>query len=239
MTIDPKKWVDSLPNSNIKYFDENGKLNSDKWINTLATLPKKNNSTKKYSLVITLFVIGVIIVSVIKNETRYLQKEIHTLKVLINDIKLDLHQSVLDHEVITSPANVSRLAKEYLDSDFSPFKRSQIRQLNEESVILTKLGKKKNFDEINGLKKKIKYQVAKKIKEKKLELKKLEEIYSNPKNLPDEVKSQVAKKIDKTKNSLKKLYSSPEEVLTSDRIQRWAVVQVVKVFLGIPVIPGK
>jgi len=38
---------------------------------------------------------------------------------------------------------------------------------------------------------------------------------------------------------LKNLYEKPQEVVTLERVQRWAAVQVAKVFLGIPVIPGK
>ena len=35
------------------------------------------------------------------------------------------------------------------------------------------------------------------------------------------------------------LYSSPQEVITLEKAQKWAAVQVVKVFLGMPIIPGK
>ena len=42
----------------------------------------KDNSIQKYSLVTILFVIGLIFVSVIKNETRNLQKEIDKLEAI-------------------------------------------------------------------------------------------------------------------------------------------------------------
>ena len=50
---------------------------------------------------------------------------------------------------------------------------------------------------------------------------------------------QVAKKIKKKKTELKKLYSSPKEVITLEKAQKWVAVQFVKVFLGMPIIPGK
>ena len=67
----------------------------------------------------------------------------------------------------------------------------------------------------------------------------MEELYKNPKKIPTEVKSKIAMKIEKTKNQLKELYNSPGEIITEDKVQRWAAIQVFKAFLGIPVIPGK
>ena len=71
-------------------------------------------------------VCGLLFVSVVKNETRNLQKEINNLETSINLIKFNLDQAFLDNEVITSPENISRLAKEYLNINFISYKRSQI-----------------------------------------------------------------------------------------------------------------
>ena len=38
---------------------------------------------------------------------------------------------------------------------------------------------------------------------------------------------------------LKKLYEDPVDTIGTVRIQRWAAVQVIKAFLGMPIIPGK
>ena len=57
--------------------------------------------------------------------------------------------------------------------------------------------------------------------------------------LSGELKSQVAKKIKEKKIELKNLYSHPRETITLQKAQKWVAVQVVKVFLGMPVIPGK
>ena len=50
---------------------------------------------------------------------------------------------------------------------------------------------------------------------------------------------QVAKKIEEKKIELKNLYSHPRETITLQKAQKWAAIQFVKVFLGMPVIPGK
>ena len=73
----------------------------------------------------------------------------------------------------------------------------------------------------------------------KTELKKLQELYSNPKSIPSEIKTQVAKQIEEKKIGLKNIYRSPKDAITLEKIQRWGVVQVVKVFLGMPMIPGR
>ena len=85
----------------------------------------------------------------------------------------------------------------------------------------------------------MKVQVLKKIQEKKTELKKLQEIYSNPKTLPTEVKMSLARQISEKKKEIRNIYDSPGEFFTLERVRRWGAVQVVKLFLGIPVVPGK
>ena len=49
----------------------------------------------------------------------------------------------------------------------------------------------------------------------------------------------MAKQIEKKKFELKSLYESPKEVITLQRIGKWGAVQMVKVVLGMPVIPGR
>ena len=232
MSMDPNKWVNTLPNSFDANKEEKSQLNPNIWVNTLPKL-NSNKTYKKYFLSIFIFIIGLISVSIIKNETRILQKEINALQASINSIKFDLHQSTLDYEVITSPENISKLAKEYLDSDFSYYKQSQLKDLNEksDSKILTE--KKQKLTE------EMKLKLAKKVKETKTELKKLQEIYSKPENIPKEVKIQIETKIKETKKELKQLYSDPKGAINKGKAQQWVVVQIVKAFLGIPMIPGR
>ena len=140
----------------------------------------------------------------------------------------------MDNEVITSPENISLLAKEYLNIDFISYKKSQIRQLDGDTTIISKLNKKNN-----NLSTKIKSGIAKTIEKKKTEIKKLQDLYSKPESIPSEIKKHVAKKIEEKKVELKNLYTSPKKTINLEKARKWAVVQVVKVFLGIPVVPGK
>ena len=236
--INNDKWINSLPNVNVKVDEESFQIDHDKWVNTI---PKKNtfNSVKKYTFMTIVFVFGLFLVSVVKNETRNLEKEINYLKASISSIEFNLDQAILDNEVIISPENLSTLAKEYLNNDFIYYKKSQIKNLDDDKKILKKLSKKNNIKVLNNLPENVKKNVKKRIKKKKKEIAKLQELYNDPISIPDEVKTRVAKQIEKKKFELKSLYESPKEVITLQKIGKWGAVQMVKVALGMPVIPGR
>ena len=270
MSMDPNRWVNTIPFIGAKSNQKNYKLDSNKWINTL---PRKDNNTlilsnvvisnpksgsgTKYFLTIIVFVMGLILVSAIKNGTRNLQKEINNLEASVNVIKFNLDQAILDNEVITSPDNISLLAKEYLNIDLVSYKKSQIKKLRDENekftkVIKIKIDENEKFTKVNKIKKEkinkkkiknlsdnIKTQVAKRIEIKKTEMRKLQELYYNPKSIPKEIKTQVAVQIEEKKNEIRNIYSAPKDIFTLERVGKWSVIQVVKLFLGMPVIPGR
>ena len=244
--INQDKWIDSLLKTNIKFNEETNQIDHYRWINTISkkktyNTVRKYSSVKKFTLMTVLFVCGLLFVSALKNGTRNLEKEISNLTASVKAIKFNLDQAILDNEVITSPENISRLAKEYLDTDFISYKKSQIRQLNEDKEIVTenkeivtKLDKKNN-----NLSTKIKSVITKKIEKKKTEIRKLQELYSKPELIPGEVKTQIASKIEKKKTELQNLYKSPKKTITLEKARKWLVVQIAKLFLGIPIVPGK
>ncbi len=236
MNTDPNKWTSTLPVSNTLANDEKYMLDGNRWV---KTIPKKNlvSTRQKYSILATVFILGLFVVSTIKNETRELQKEISNLTASVNKLKFNIHQSTVEHEFLTSPENISFLAKKYLEYDFSSYKSSQIGTLNgtkkikgESEIAKTKSEKIKNT---------VKLETIKIVKKKKEELKKLQELYSKPDELPDVIKIRIAKKIEKTKNDIQTLYSNPEKAIDVSKMQKWAGIQIVKVFLGIPIVPGR
>jgi len=231
--INEDKWINSLPKTNIKFSGEVNQIDHEKWI---STIPKKKtySAVSKYTLMTFLFVCGLLFVSVVKNGTRNLEKEINNLRASVNVVKFNLDQAILDNEVINSPENISHLAKKYLDKDFTSYKKSQIRQLNKDTKTNFKINKKET-----NLSTKIKLEITQKIENKKTEIRKLQELYSKPGELPGAIKTQVAMKIEKKKIELKNIYSEPKDIFTLERVGRWTVVQVVKLFLGMPIIPGR
>ena len=193
--IDHGRWIGTLPVIKNKDSDHNTfSTNPDKWTNTIPK-QKTKNGIKKFSLTLVLFVIGLILVSTIKNKTRNLQKEIYDLKASISDLGADLHKATLDYEVITSPENISQLAEKYLETELVYYKKSQIKKLNEQTENPTLLDITKD----SKPKSKIKLKVAQKIEEKKIALQKLKELYKQPEKIPDEIKISLARKIEEKK----------------------------------------
>ena len=246
--INQDRWINSLPQINSKMDAGGNELDNSRWVNTIPkknTYPKKStyNFLKRYSLMTILFVCGLLLVSAVKNETRNLQQAINKLQASINIIKFNLDQGILDNEVITSPENISKLAKEYLDIDFTSYKKSQIKNLSDRNQNYIKVSKiqikQTNNNKIKNLSANVKSRVQNKIEKKKTEIRKLQELYQDPESIPDEIKTQVAKKIKEKKIKLNNIYRSPKDVFTLDRISRWGIVQVVKVFFGLPVVPGR
>ena len=246
--INQDKWIDSLLKTNIKFNEETNQIDHYRWINTISkkrtyNAVRKYSAVRKYTLMTVLFVCGLLFVSALKNGTRNLEKEINNLRASVNVIKFNLNQTILDNEVITSPENISRLAKEYLNIDLVSYKKSQIKKLRDENEKFTKVNKIKkekiNKKKIKNLSDSIKTQVAKRIEIKKTEMRKLQELYYNPKSIPKEIKTQVAVQIEEKKNEIRNIYNAPKDIFTLERVGRWSVVQVVKLFLGMPIIPGR
>ena len=232
--INQKKWISSLPKINSKYDEEVVQVDHSRWTNTIPIKSTYNNVGWKYSLVMVLFVCGLLFVSTVKNKTRNIEKEINNLKASNKLIQFNLNQAILDNEVITSPENIFQLAEEHLESNLVSYKKSQIRELNEDTEAISKLNKKDK-----NLSSKIKSVITKKIAKKKTEIRKLQELYSKPEKLPGEIRIQIVKRIETKKNELKELSSDPFSLIKSQKTQKWVGLQIVKAFLGIPIVPGR
>ena len=215
--IDNNRWVGTLPfaktlESNQQQYD----AEPNKWIDTIPK-PKKNSkkSIKNFSFTLILFVIGLVLVSTIKNKTRNLQKEINNLQASINLLESDLDKTTLDFEVISSPENIKKLAQKYLEVDLIHYKKSQIKNLSETNEVINK----SNITQLKKSEDESKLKVTKKLKEK--------------------VKIKIASNIKNKMIGQKKLYENPIDKTNLKKIKRWGTIQIVKVFLGIPVVPGR
>ena len=167
-------------------FQANNK--DDKIIYDISNNLQKTSSAPKYPILMILFVIGIVSVSIIKNETRSLQKEINSLQTSIKTLKNNLAQEKLDYEAITSPENISLLAREFLDENFSPYKKKQIKNINDKFEKNKKPKITKDLEEKDSIKNKIIVAKRKVVNDKIATMQKIKEIYEEPKKIPSEVK---------------------------------------------------
>ncbi len=230
--INKEKSLNSIYKKNDEFNLEKIEIDSKKWIDTIPSKSRYYSITK-YLFALVLFIASLLPISVVKNQTRKIEKEINILTVSNDKIQFSLKQAILDNEVLSSPENIALLASKHLNSSFVVYKKSQIKNLNE-----------KNEENISNknLSNDIKKKVNKKIKKTKVEIAKLKELYSTPEAIPKELKSTLARRIESKKTELKNLYNSydtPIEMLTSPKAQKWASIQLVKLFLGFPTIPGR
>lgn len=226
--INTKKWLETINRKENKLDSEIKQIDSKKWTDTI---PEKNtyNSITKYSFLAVAFITSLLLISVVKNETRKLEKEINILTASTKKLKFNLSQAILDYEVLASPENISLLADEYLENSFVVYKRSQIIRLTEKETAILNSEKAKLPNDIKS-------KLRKKFNSTKVEIQKIKELYSNPKTIPSDIKSKIAKKIENKKVTLNNLYKNPRETITPEKIQRWASIQLVKIFLGFPTI---
>jgi cell division protein FtsL len=194
------------------------------WINEISYTDKvqenhlsndqKVSSRQKYFITAIFFTIGLVLVSIVKNETRELQAEINKLLTKKNNLELELYRANLDHEVITSPKNISSLANEYLDKNFNSYKKSQIKNLS----------KKFTYVKI--------FEMEETKSESKKKLGGSQKLYLG-------LKVKIEKKIDTAKDEIKEIYQDPKNAIKSKKKQNWAIFQLAKIFLGVPVVPGR
>jgi len=231
------KWINLLPKLNKNVSTTKNKLDHN---NEVEVIPKKEtyNAGIKYSLTTILFICGLLFVSIVKNETRNLQKKINNLETSINLINFDLDQTILDNEVIQSPENISLLAKEHLSINLKAYKRFQIINSNFNQYSIEDKNEA-NIKKSKSLQSGIKNQIAKQIEIKKTKAREIKQFYSNPEMIPVKIKTKISLSVEKKKSEIKDIINNPSDVFTIKKVAKSIAIQVVKVFLGMPVVPGR
>ena len=82
-------------------------------------------------IIVMILAIGLIFTSFIKNKTRLLEKELVNLNIDIDKLNLEINDTSIDYQYLTTPKSISYLANQFLDDDFSYYKKSQIIKLSE------------------------------------------------------------------------------------------------------------
>lgn len=235
--LNNSKWVNLLPKPNKNSSEANNIQNQH---SELKIIPEKkiNNSGNKYYLITIIFICGLLLVSMVKNATRNLQKKINNLETSINLINFDLDQAVLDNQVIKSPENISLLAKEHLSVNLKAYKRFQIINPNLNQFPIEQK-EEVNIKKSKSLQSGIKKQVAKQIEINKTKVFEIQKFYSNPEMIPMKIKTKISLSVEEKKSEIKDIINKPHDVFTLKKVGKWSAIQVVKLFLGMPVVPGK
>ena len=161
----------------------------------------------KNILILTTLIFGLIFTSLIKNKTRSLEKKLAKLNNEIIILNSNLEEATLDLEYLTTPKNISLLARNFLEEDFTYYKNIQIYDsINEIDKILhsEKLEKHYPFDKLA------------------LEKKSNKNLYF--------IRSSDIKRLSITEEK-------KEKTINQKKIQRWAGIQVIKAILGFPMLP--
>ena len=82
----------------------------------------------KIRIIITIFTFSILIgvTSIIKTQTRVIEKKIYKVDTKILKIKKDLHETQLDYFYLSSPSNISKKIRELSITEYHPMDFSRI-----------------------------------------------------------------------------------------------------------------
>jgi len=102
---------------------------------------------KKFYLFIIL-IFGLFFTSLIKNQTREVEKKIKIIDKEINYLDLKLSEASIEFEYLSSPERIMNIIPDYLEDNFSFYNNNQINILNYKNLFEEKGFKQitKNFE---------------------------------------------------------------------------------------------
>ena len=165
-------------------------------------------------LILITLISGLIFTSLIKNKTRLLEKELIYLDNEINSLSSNLSEASLDFQYLTTPKNISLLAKNLFDEDFIYYKESQIKKL---------IKPEKDLDILKKIKNDYTFEHLSIVESDNKKLNFAKEI--------DYTQLLIAKRIDN------KQPQKSEKIEISKKAQNWVGLQIIKTLLGIPTAP--
>ena len=84
----------------------------------------------KNIILFLVFVFCLIFTSLVKNNTRSIEKNLLTLRYDILKLNSQIEEAKLELEYLTTPENIKVLSKNYFDDDFQYYNMSDIQILN-------------------------------------------------------------------------------------------------------------
>ena len=199
--------------------------------------------------ILMILISGLILTSLIKNKTRLLEKELANLNKEITILSSNLIGASLEFEYLSTPKNILLLSKNFLDENFSYYKKSQLKK----SIKLEKDLTVELNENNSNLSKKInngQLLIAKKIDTEIVgdaftgeETVKYFTIFKKLKNDNTVNQFSVEESVNMKSNIAKEINNGqsqePKEIAISKKVPKWVGLQIIKSFLGIPAMPLK
>ena len=102
----------------------------------------------KFTIAVTIFISFLLVTSVIKNKTRFIEKNISNLNIKILIKSKDINEAQLDFYYLTSPAEIEKKLSMIGFDDYQPIKYSSIFfDISDFTEIQNKISNLKNLDE--------------------------------------------------------------------------------------------
>ena len=102
----------------------------------------------KFTIAVTIFISFLLVTSVIKNKTRFIEKNISNLNIKILIKSKDINEAQLDFYYLTSPAEIEKKLSMIGLDDYQPIKYSSIFfDISDFTEIQNKISNLKNLDE--------------------------------------------------------------------------------------------
>ena len=89
---------------------------------------------KKYIFLIFFFIFGIFFISIIKNETRGIEKNIRNINAKIFTLNTELHEARLDYNYLSSSANISILSENFFKDELNFYSPKQLSYINLEEI---------------------------------------------------------------------------------------------------------
>ena len=89
---------------------------------------------KKYIFLIFFFIFGIFFISIIKNETRDIEKNIRNINAKIFTLNTELHEARLDYNYLSSSANISILSEKIFKDELNFYSLKQLSHINLEEI---------------------------------------------------------------------------------------------------------
>ena len=72
-----------------------------------------------------------------------------------------------------------------------------------------------------------------------MKVREIQQFYANPKLIPTKIRKKLSLSVEEKKSKIESIINDPHDIFTAQKISKWTAMQVVKLFFGLPIVPGR